>query len=203
MIFNENLIPPKYRQNKKFRDLSILLISILYHNIDIRSTLIRKSGTAGLSISLDFHEDVIGDMQDVVLALKEHDVIVPSYDDSELTRWKLVRPYFVNQLNDLDLEEDFVNKIRSYFGKRYLGVSDRSAPEQIVRLNLKVWMENNPDKKLTTEVFKSFVDERKSNNPEYVPNILRFIDNENKYPTKNLLMYLEEYDPRRRKQNFI
>lgn len=193
--FNEALIPHIYRDKPKYKNLVKLVLYLIKEEIEVRNVLIWKINTSGISMSIDFSEDIISEMQEIILELERLEIIEKNYSDTKLVRWILRRNLYTTEIIDIDLQDDYIEELRKYFKKGYCQRSNRASTKDLVKKELHIWLENNPTIGFSElpEIFKYYVDSAMLNSPDYVSKITSFIDNENLKPDANLKYYINEY----------
>jgi len=97
--------------------------------------------------TLSWKDTILGDVQELVLKLRDLGIIVESYE-KEKVRWKLKVPLYVDE-NAEPYEEkitdDLVSKCRQFFKKSYCRIAGRSGSNKTVKNALSLLLQSNPD----------------------------------------------------------
>jgi len=135
------------------------------------------------------------EVQQVLAVLIKGQIVKCDYSSAD-SRLTLNGPLYTTEVIDVNIAS-IVNKCRKYFTESYCGVSSRNSTKANVLSNLTVFKDNNPEVPIEVipMLMKRMVDAKIADNPEYIPNIIKYINSnhDQSYANKDLLLHYEEY----------
>lgn len=209
LIFNENLLSKfiLLGYNKEKLDIVKWVLFSIEQDLKMSDTLTNKSTLLAYGktedkdieevelITISWKDTILKDVQDIVKELLKESIIIKSYSPVNC-RFELVRPLYVEKIQDLDFTDEFINECRKPFMASYCNVTGRASNKNIVAKNLTLLLEENTEieKDLIPVVLKQMVDDRlQSGDPNRVTSIINFLNVKKDPERVDFLQYYEAY----------